>query len=368
MIKKILGVHRLKSKRLDWELVFVVFVLALFGLLMVYEASSASAMRDFGDKFYYLKDQLVWFGVGSVFLFFLSFFNYRLLHNLSIFLLVGQIILLMAVFIPGLGIESLGAKRWLSLGVLSFQPAELAKLVMVIYLASWFSSLEKRRFLAFMMLFLLVVGLVLLEPDMGTAMVLSFLSLALYFFSGARLFNFFILLPAGILAILGAIIAAPYRLARLTTFFNLRSDLLGASYHINQVLIALGSGGFWGLGLGQSRQKFEYLPEAMTDSIFAIVGEELGFVGAGLLILAFLYLVYRGYKIACGASDNLGRLMAMGITCYLGGQTIINLAAMVSLIPLTGVPLPFISYGGTALIVEMSAVGILLNISKRAKL
>jgi len=358
---------RKRGRSIDWELFFIVIGLCLFGLLMVYEASSASALRDFGDKFHYLKDQVKWFGIGLVFLTFFSFLDYHILYPASLFMLVGQIVLLVAVFIPGLGIETFGARRWLNLGLFSFQPAELAKLTLVIYFASWFSSKEKRRFLAFMMLFCLVVGLILLEPDMGTAMVISFLSLVLYFFSGARFVNFFFLIPTGILAVLGMIMVAPYRVARLATFLNIKRDILGSSYHINQILIALGSGGLFGLGLGQSRQKFEYLPEAMTDSIFAIVGEELGFLGAAVLILALFYLVYKGYQIAIAAPDNLGKLLALGVVFYLGIQTVINLSAMVSLIPLTGVPLPFISYGGSALIVEMSAIGIILNISRSVR-
>jgi len=364
MVKRL---SKIKQGSWDWELFFVFLGLCIFGLLMVYEASSASALRDFGDKFAYLKDQSRWFLIGLLVTVFLSYFDYKKLYGLSFFMLSGVIVLLMMVFIPGIGISTMGAARWINLGFFSFQPAEIAKLVMVIYLASWFSSKEKRRFLAFMMLFSLVVGLILLEPDMGTAMVLSILSLAIYFFSGASLFHFFVVLPAGILGVVGLIMVAPYRLSRFKTFLNLGNDPLGGSYHINQVLIAIGSGGIFGLGIGQSRQKFEYLPEAMTDSIFAIIGEELGFFGAVALIGAFLFFLYRGYKIAVGAPNLLGRLIAMGITFYIGVQTVINLAAMVSLIPLTGVPLPFISYGGTALVVEMAGVGILLNISRKVK-
>lgn len=364
MTKKRFILKKEKSK-FDLWLLFCVLALTCFGILMVYDASSVSAFRDFGDKYHFLKEQARWGLVGLVSLGFASRFDYRRFYSLSPLLLLGVIFLLAAVFIPGLGIRTYGASRWLDLRFFSFQPSELVKLVLVIYLAAWFSTPEKGRLWAFLLLSGIILSLIILQPDMGTAIILALIALVLYFLSGAPLWHFALLAPLGI--ILGGVLVkiAPYRLQRVLTFLNPMREPLGASYHLRQILIALGLGGFWGQGLGQSRQKYEYLPESMTDSIFAIIGEELGFFGAGILILVLLFIIWRGFKLAFRAPDKFGKLLAAGITSWLGIQTFVNLSAMVSLIPLTGVPLPFISYGGSSLVVALFGVGILLNISQQ---
>jgi cell division protein FtsW len=210
----------------------------------------------------------------------------------------------------------------------------------------------------------MVVGLVLLEPDLGTSVIIIAIALILYFASGAPVWHFALILPVLVVGVVGLAIISPYRMARLTTFLHPDKDPLGSSYHIRQALLGLGSGGWFGVGIGQSRQKYEYLPEANTDSIFAIIGEETGFVGGVAVILMFVFASWRGFRIAKRARDGFGRLLAIGITSWISVQTIINLSAMVALMPLTGVPLPFISYGGSSLIIMLAAAGILLNISK----
>ncbi len=353
-----------QKNKMDFLLLILILLLTFFGLLMIYNASSVSAMNDFGDKFYYFKEQLKWFLIGFVGLTITSVIDYRYWYKLALPLLLLTLFFLIAVFIPGLGVSAYGAKRWLNLGFFVFQPAELTKITLIIYLAAWLSNKEKGRFLAFVALIMITVGLVFLEPDLGTAVIITAIALIIYFLSGASFLHFIVLLPLiGILLFISAIIA-PYRLKRLITFLDPNHDPLGASYHIRQVILALGSGGWLGLGLGKSRQKYAYLPETTTDSIFAVIGEELGFVGSLFFILFYLFIIYRCFKISKSAPDKFGYLLGMGITFWLGLQFLLNLSSMTALLPLTGVPLPFISYGGSGLVVAFLALGIILNISQ----
>lgn len=346
--------------------VLTVFVLSLFGILMVYDSSVAIAVRDFGNQYYYAREQAKWLIVGMATLGVFSFIDYHYWQKLAFPILMGTFILLLAVFLPGIGVRALGAHRWINFGFFILQPAELAKLSIVIYLSAWFTSREHGRLFSFLLLMAMVVGLVLIEPDLGTSIILVSIAVILYFGSGAPFFHFGVLLPTLALGLIGLAIISPYRMARLTTFLHPDQDTQGASYHIHQALLALGSGGWFGVGVGQSRQKYEYLPEANTDSIFAIIGEEFGFVGAASVILAFVFLVWRGFRIARRAPDRFGTLIALGVTVWIAVQTVINLSAMAALMPLTGVPLPFISYGGSSLIIILAAVGILLNVSRKA--
>jgi len=351
-------------KQLDLPLLIVTVILVLFGLLMIYDASSVLAFNLFGDSYRFIKDQTVWVILGLFSLFVFSHIDYHRLFNLALPLLIIALILLVAVFMPGLGIGAKGAHRWINLHFVSIQPAEFVKLVLALYLSAWFSTKEKGRLLAFSLLIGAVLLLVMFEPDMGTAGIILFEAIIIYFLSGGSVKHFLIGVP--ILGIIGFILIkiAPYRAARLTSFLNVDQSLEGASYHIKQALIALGSGGVFGLGLGNSLQKFAYLPENVTDSIFPIIAEEYGFVGASLLVIAFIVLIWRGFYIASHARDTFGKLFAAGIISFIGIQAVLNLGSMTALLPLTGVPLPFISYGGSALLVDMAAIGILLNISK----
>lgn len=353
-------------KRTDMLLPGSVAVLSVFGLFMIYDASSVIAFRDFSDKYHYFTEQLVWMVLGFLALSFFSFFDYRRLFNLSLFILLSAIFFLVLVFIPGLSVSALGARRWVDFGSFSFQPAEYVKLSLAIYLSAWFSQKEKGRLLAFSLLLGLVLFLVMMQPDMGTASIILFEALILYFLSGGNIMHFLLMVP--FVCVIGYFFIAlePYRAARLTSFINLGKSLEGASYHVKQILIALGSGGLIGVGAGNSLQKYEYLPENVTDSIFAIIAEEFGFFGSFVLIFLFCIVIWRGFIIAGKARDVFGKLLAGGITGFLGIQMFINLAAMTALLPLTGVPLPFISYGGSALIVDLASVGILLNIARKS--
>lgn len=349
----------------DRWLLLVTLAISLFGLLMVYDSSVAIAIRDFSDQYYFVREQIKWLALGFGVMLFMIFFDYHNWYKLALPLLIFTFFTLVAVFIPGIGVKALGAHRWLNLRLLILQPAELAKLTLVIYLSAWFAAREKGRLFAFLILLAMFFGLVIIEPDLGTGVIILGLSLALYFFSGASLKHFAFMAPILLLGVLVLAVISPYRFARITSFLNPEADPLGSSYQIRQVLIGLGSGGWSGIGIGQSRQKYEYLPEANTDSIFAIVGEETGFVGGASLIFAYLILIWRGFRIAKRAPDLFGRLMAAGVSSWIGIQTLLNLAAMVALIPLTGIPLPLVSYGGSSLVIVLAGIGILLNISRQ---
>lgn len=355
------------KKQMDLVLLVAVAILTIFGLIMVYDASIVQAFKDYGNKYVYIKQQLIWVLLGYTFLVFFSYFNYENFRILALPALIFSLILLLAVFIPGLGVSAGGAHRWLNLGPFSIQPAEIIKLSCVIFFASIFEKKVRMvPFLAVLLMVSVIIGV--FQRDLGSTVVFFMLSFSMFIVAGSPLVYFWAIIPVSILGFMAFVLSSAYRKKRILAFLDPFSDPQGYSYHISQVLIALGSGGIFGLGLGQSRQKFEYIPEVTTDSIFAIVGEELGFIGAVTLILLIAFVIYRGFKISENASDNFGKLLAFGLTAWLGSQALINLAAMVSLIPLTGVPLPFISYGGSALLVNLIAVGILLNISKTSRI
>lgn len=354
-------------KKFDFLLLASVVFLTFFGLFMIYEASSFVAFKDFDDKYHYLKEQSTWLFLGFLTLGFFSFFDYKKLYYFSVPLLISSILLLLMVFVPGLGVYVMGARRWVNFQLFVVQPSEVIKLVLAIYLSAWFSTKEKGRLWAFLLLLGFIVFLVMLQPDMGTTAIILSEALVIYFLSGGSLFHFLFLIPSVSVLGLLLIILEPYRFKRLTTFLNFNQSPDTFSYHVRQILIALGSGGIMGVGIGNSLQKYAYLPENTTDSIFAIIAEEIGFLGSLLLISVFLFLIYRGFTIAMSAKDMFGKLLAASITTFIGIQALINLAAQTALIPLTGVPLPFISYGGSALVINMCAIGILLNISKQSK-
>jgi len=355
-------------KKVDKILLSVITFVTLFGLLMVYDASSVRAFIDFqGDKYHFLRDQGMWVLLGFVSLVVFSYFDYHKLHFLALPLLLAAIISLILVFLPGIGAGAKGAYRWIDLYFFTFQPAEMVKLSLAIYLAAWFSNKEKGRLLSFTLLVGAVLLLILLEPDLGTASIILFEAIIIYFLSGGKVKSFIIAFPVLALLWFALIKVEPYRASRLTNFLNVNNSFEGIDYHLKQILIALGSGGVWGLGIGNSRQKYGYLPESMTDTIFPIIAEEIGFIGASIVILLFIIIIWRGFYIAMNAKDKFGRLLGAGIISFIGIQIVINLGASTLLFPLTGVPLPFISYGGSALIVDMASIGILLNISKQMK-
>lgn len=351
-------------KKFDLILFATIVFLTFFGLLMIFDASSFNAFKDFGDKYHYLKDQSIWIFLGFLSMGFFSFFDYRKLYNLAIPLLIMAIILLILVFIPGFGVYVMGARRWINARVTILQPAEFVKLTLAIYLSAWFSAKEKGRFAPFLLLIGFVIALVMLEPDMGTALIIFSEAIIVYFLSGANILHVISIIPVAIIAAFGLIKLEPYRAKRLLSFLDTNQSVNSSSYHVKQILIALGSGGITGVGLGNSLQKYAYLPENTTDSIFAIIAEELGFLGSVSLIVIFAVVIWRGFMIAANARDTFGKLLAGAITSFLAVQMLINLGSQTALFPLTGVPLPFISYGGSALVVDLSAIGILLNISR----
>lgn len=363
-------IHRIQKAgkiSIDRWLFLGIVVLSFFGVLMVYDSSVAIAIRDFSNQYYYVTEQLKWLIIGFIGLIIASKVPYKIWYHVALPLLFGTLFLLLAVFIPRIGIQAMGAHRWINFGIFVLQPAELTKFSIIIYLSAWFSQPEKKRFLSFLLLMAMTVGLVLLEPDLGTAVIIMAIAFVLYFFSGAPVKHFLLMIPILIAGVLILALVAPYRVQRLTTFLNPQRDPLGSSYQIRQVLLGLGSGGWTGVGIGKSREKYEYLPEANTDSIFAIIGEEIGFIGASATILAFLFIIWRGFRIASRSPDSFARLLALGVSSWIAIQTIINLGAMVGLLPLTGVPLPFISYGGSNFIIALVAMGIVLNISTYRK-
>lgn len=352
----------------DRYLLFALLSLSLFGLIMVYNTSIAISLRDFGNSYHFIRDQFMWFIIGLGALFMTSRIHYKFWYTASVPILVGTLGLLIAVFFPVIGVRVLGASRWINLGFTTLQPAEFAKLAVVLYLAAWLSKKEKERFTAFLLFLGGTVGLVLLQPDMGTSIVLLITSLSVYLVSGAPLKQIAGLFPILAIGLVLLAVAAPYRLQRITTFLQPDSDPYGSSYQIRQALLGIGSGGITGVGLGKSRQKYEYLPEANTDAIFAIIAEELGFIGSTCVILLFFFIIWRSFRIARRTPDLFSRLIAVGIIVWFGFQSVINIGATISFFPLTGVPLPLVSYGGSSLVILFSAFGILLNISRHQKL
>lgn len=349
----------------DRWLLVTTLLLAAIGIIMVYDSSVSIALRDFGSPYHFVREQVKWLVLGFIAFGVFSRVPYGSWRRLALPGLLVTLTLLIAVFIPGLGVKALGAHRWLNFGLFILQPAELSKLTMIFYLSAWFTTKERGKLLAFLLLLSMVVGLVVLEPDLGTAVTILLTSVVLYFLSGASLYHFVALVPLLAVGVGALAIAKPYRMRRLMTFFNPNEDPLGAGYQIRQAILALGSGGLYGVGLGKSRQKYEYLPEANTDSIFAILGEETGFIGAIIVAGLLLFLVWRCFKIAKRIDNPFGKMLSLGVGSWIGIQALINMSAMVSLVPLTGVPLPLISYGGSNLVITLGALGIVYNISKK---
>lgn len=345
----------------------IIFSLTLFGLLMVGSASVVTAQRDFSDRWYYIKLQTLWAGIGFIGFVIASRIDVARLEKIALPLLLFNIICLVLVLIPGIGLKLLGSRRWISLGLFSFQPAELAKLSLSVYLSSFLKSDAGSRYLRFLVLLLIPVALVLLEPDLGTALILLGIGVCTYFVSGGKLKHFLALIPVTAALLAALILISPYRAARLHTFLDSTRDPLGSSYQVRQALISLGSGGIFGRGLGQSRQKYEFLPEVTTDSIFAVVGEELGLLGTLTVLSAFVILIHAGFKASASARSPFARNLAAAISSWFGIQAFLNLSSLVALTPLTGVPLPFVSYGGSSLVVLLFASGLLVSISRHEK-
>lgn len=366
---------RIKSAHPDYFLLALIIMLLVFGLVMLSSASSNLGKIKFNDSYYYLRHQL-FYGLLMGFFGFLGGFlvNYKFYQKISFLLLCANLALLVLVFTP-LGINANNASRWIKIGPVSFQPAELLKLTFIIYLAAWFANkkLNSRRenFFSFFKKFspiLVIFGVIslLLVAQPATSMVVILLAAvgAIYLASGAK-FKYIIPVIIVCFLALGTIVYfTPYRMQRILGFLNPESDVLGTNYQRNQALIAIGSGGAFGVGYGNSKSKVSFLPAAIDDSIFAIIAEELGFVGASTLVVLFALLVFRLIWLAKRINDHFGRLILVGFASVVAIQSFINMASIAGLLPITGLPLPFISYGGTALAVFLTMSGISLNISK----
>jgi len=361
----------------DYVLALVVFILLAFGLVMMYNINPALSQKLAGQEpsTNYFRNQLLNIIIGTFIGLVASGIYFQRWRRYAPALLVVAVLAIMALAVPGLHFTTNGATRWLRLGPFSFQPAELLKLALVVYLAAWFENRKSTEITSFrdgIVPFMVLIGaasliIAVFQRDFGTMVVLALAAFGMLYMAGARLKHLAALGGAGVGLGILAVVASPTRMSRLATFLHPMKDCLGDGYHICQSLIGIGSGGLFGVGLGHSIQIYGYLPEAPNDSIFAVIGEEFGLIGSLIIIGLFGLLIYRGFEIARKAPDNFSRLVAVGLTLIFLFQSFINVAAMLSLLPLTGIPLPFVSYGGSSLVIMMASAGLLFNISKYTK-
>ncbi|HLZ33642.1 MAG TPA: putative lipid II flippase FtsW [Nitrospira sp.] len=355
---------------MDHTLLFVTLTLALVGLVMVFSASAIVAGNRFQDPEFFLKRQIAWLGFGFLLMHLTSRIDYTLWKKLSIPILLCMLVLLVMVLIPGLGVAAKGARRWLRAGPISIQPAEMVKLVAVIYLAAYLTkkgdklTLFRSGLLPALIVIGLLSGLVLLEPDLGTVVVIGVVTIGLLFLGGARIAHLVGLGLCAIPLVVALVLGSSYRRQRMMTFLAPWKDAADAGFQITQSFLAFGSGGPFGVGLGEGKQKLFFLPEAHTDFVLALVGEELGLAGTATVILLFAVFVWRGFQIAARARVPFGNYLGTGITLLIGIQALVNAAVVTGLLPTKGLTLPFVSYGGSSLVVSCVGVGMLLSISR----
>jgi cell division protein FtsW len=357
-----------KQKRIqgfDKTFAALALLLTILGLLSVANTSAPLATATFNDPYFFIKQQLTWAVIGLVGLVVAAIFPLEIMQRYSRVFFYATVICLVVVLIPGFGSKALGARRWIALGPVGFQPSELIKLA----LAMFFADLAARKAPLKHYIWSLggVAALIMLQPDLGTTITIVVIAFTQLFIIGFPLFSLGVVAASGAFATLILILTSTYRRARLLTFFSPHDDPSGVDYHVRQIMIALGSGGLFGLGIGQSRQKQLFLPETATDSVFAVISEEMGFFGASAVILLLLGFIFRAVKIAKKADGVFAQTLAIGISGWIAGQMFFNIASMVALTPLTGIPLPFFSYGGSSLTMMLVSVGILLNISAHGK-
>ncbi|WP_066192869.1 MULTISPECIES: stage V sporulation protein E [Gracilibacillus] len=359
-----------KQHKPDYWLITIVLAILLFGTIMVYSASSIWAEYKFDDSFYFLKRQLLFAGVGVAAMLIVSNIPYYQWIRQRKWLLVLCLVLLVAVLIPGIGMVRGGARSWIGVGAFSIQPAEFIKLGMILFLSGYLVHHQdkitafKKGFLPPLLLSLGVFLIIMLQPDLGTGMVFLLTCFLLIFVAGGRWSHFLFLVGFGVIGFLLLIISAPYRVNRILAFLDPWQDPLGTGFQIIQSLYAIGPGGLLGVGWGNSLQKYFYLPEPHNDFIFAIIAEELGFIGGGFVLLLFFLFAWRGILTAIHAPDLYAKLLAVGIVGMIMIQVMINISVVIGLIPVTGITLPFLSYGGSSLTLILCSVGILINISK----
>jgi len=363
---------RLRTSSPDYVILAAVGVLVVLGVLAVYSSSFALGLLEFGDANYFVLRQVMFAVLGATLLWLLMKSDYRMLRVISPLLMLAAIVALCAVLVPGIGLERNGATRWVAVPgpIPPLQPSEFAKLALIVYVSAWLAGRGeevKTFWLGFFPCVLLVgfvAGLVMLEPDLGTTIVLVLTTMTLVFVAGASLRHVAAFAGVGGVVATMLIMTGEYRADRIFAFIQAEDDPSGRGFQTLQLLIALGSGGVRGLGLGASRQKFFYVPGAHTDGIFAIIGEELGFIGCAAVIALFALVLVRGFRVVFRARDDFGSLLAVGIVSWIGYQALINVGGITRTLPLTGIPLPFVSYGGSALMAMLAGVGILLSISR----
>ncbi len=364
---------RSTGTRPDIVLLATIGILLVIGLDMVYSASYVIAHNNpqYGSDTYFLMRQIIWSAVGTMLLFILQSVDYHVLRRLTVPLLALVVVLLAAVLVSHFGHAAYGAQRWLRVGPLPpIEPSEFAKLALVLYLADWLSRRPRAvatlsgGFVPFGLILAVLCGLVVMEPDLGSAFVIAATAISMFFIAGADIRHLVLGLVGGGALLAAAIASASYRFERIAAYLDPMKDPLGIGWNTLQAEIALGSGGIFGLGLGASRQKFYYLPNAHTDAIFAVIGEELGLIGTITVLGLFALIAFRGYRVALRAPDPFGALIAAGVTSWLVVQALINIAVVTATVPFTGIPLPFVSFGGSSLIVSLMAMGIVLNVSR----
>ncbi|MFV8827056.1 stage V sporulation protein E [Alkalihalobacterium sp. APHAB7] len=358
----------------DFLLMIATIALLTIGVIMVYSASAVWAQYKFDDSFFFAKRQIFFAGAGVAAMFFVMTVDYWTWRKWSKVLLIICFILLIVVLIPGVGLVRGGARSWLGVGAFSIQPSEFMKMAMIAFLAKYLSENQKKitslkqGLIPSLSIVLLAFGLIMLQPDLGTGAVMVGTCVVMIFVSGARIAHFVGLALIGVVGFVALIASAPYRIKRITSFLDPWSDPLGSGFQIIQSLYAIGPGGLLGLGLGESRQKYFYLPEPQTDFIFAILTEELGFIGGAIVIFLFGILLWRGIRVALGAPDLFGSFLAVGIISMVAIQVMINIGVVTGLMPVTGITLPFLSYGGSSLTLMLVAIGVLLNISRFSRI
>lgn len=362
-----------KKSQPDIILIIVTLALLSIGLIMVYSASAIWADFKFHDSFFFAKRQLLFAGVGVVAMFFIMNIDYWTWRSWAKIGIIICFVLLVIVLIPGIGMERNGSRSWIGVGAFSIQPSEFTKLAMIAFLAKFLS--ENQKYITTIKkglgpslgIVFFAFGMIMLQPDLGTGTVMVGTCTVMIFVAGARIIHFMWLGLIGIAGFVVLVLSAPYRIKRITSFLDPWEDPLNSGFQIIQSLLAIGPGGLFGLGLGQSRQKFFYLPEPQTDFIFAILSEELGFIGGSFVILLFALLLWRGIRIAIGAPDLFGSFLAVGIISMVAIQVMINIGVVTGLIPVTGITLPLISYGGSSLTLMLMAIGVLLNVSRYSR-
>jgi len=349
-------------------LFFLISSLIIIGIIFISISSLTEANSTIGDKFFFLRKQGFWLLVSLVVFYITSKIKIETVQKLSSVIYLFSIVSLILVLIPGLSNQTLGARRWLNLGIFSFQPSEILKLSSIIFFASHFS---KEQFRNFKNLILYLVGpfiLIILEPNLSTAILITAIVISIFYLSGGKILPLFFLCLTIIGLSLILILTSPYRSARLQTLLNPQNNTESTSYHSNQIILSLSSGGFFGKGFANSDQKYKFLPKISTDSILAIIGEETGFLGISVIIFIYIYLISYLLKISSLITDQFQSLIVSGTACWIAYQCLINISAVAAIIPLTGVPLPFISYGGSSLITLFTAIGLVRNIEKRNSL